>query len=239
MIQPTLTSCTHCGDAIPEGGDRRRKFCKPACRNRHNNALAKSRPVGPDEHGRRIGYARGCKCNLCLAFCAAEARRHRAANPKPPAPPRQRAGIKLGPRSAHGTSSRYKYGCRCELCQKAITAENNEWRRRNPEKFRANQSRYRRRNPDKVRGLSDARAAAPYDEDAIAYLDVIRLDPCVYCGGVSDTVDHIDPVSASMSSHWSNLAPACRGCNSSKGAKSVLGFLLYRMASPVLTLATT
>lgn len=228
MAQPTLTTCTHCDAALPDGCSPRRKFCNPTCRNKHNNATAKCRPVGPDEHGRRIGYARGCRCHQCLAFNAAESRHYRAAKPKQPAPPRQRAGIKLGPRSAHGTSSRYKYGCRCEACQKAITAENNEWRRRNPERFRANQSRYRRRNPDKVRGQSAARAAAPYDEDAIAYHEIIRLDACVYCGGASDTVDHIDPVSASLSSHWSNLAPACRACNSSKGTKSLLGFLLYR-----------
>ncbi|MEU5934444.1 HNH endonuclease [Micromonospora sp. NPDC047187] len=128
----------------------------------------------------------------------------------------------------HGTPGRYKYGCRCEPCKKAITRENNEWRLKNPDKFRANQERYRRRNPVARKNAHVNRVEAPFDDEALAYWEIIRHDPCVYCGEPADTVDHIDPVSRSRRSDWMNLAPACKPCNSSKGTKSLLDFLAYK-----------
>lgn len=46
---------------------------------------------------------------------------------------------------------------------------------------------------------------------------------CVYCGDTSGplSVDHIVPVARGGSNHFSNFVPACRSCNSSKGAKLV------------------
>jgi 5-methylcytosine-specific restriction endonuclease McrA len=226
--------CPECGAALAETAHPNARFCGVACRNRWNNSLAKTREIGSSEHGRRIGYARGCRCEDCLAFNASESRRHRAAQPKkPPAPPRQRKGIKLGRRNPdeHGTSA-YAYGCRCQDCKTARSRQNAEWARRNPDKFRANQRRYRKRNP-----REPLRVVAPYDGDAIAYADILALDPCVYCGLSADTIDHIDPVSISRSSRWDNLAPACRSCNSSKGTKDLLGFLLYRRATADMEVA--
>lgn len=182
--------------------------------------------VVANDHGTRGAYAGGCRCGECRAYNAAYSRAYRAAHPKPPAPPRQRVGAKLGRRrpEEHGTSSSYAYGCRCQPCTTARTRQNAEWARRNPEKFRAAQERYRRRNP-----RSALRAVAPFDDEALAYVEVIRRDPCVYCGRPSDTIDHINPVSISRSSQWDNLAPACRSCNSAKGTRSLLNFLLYRL----------
>lgn len=43
---------------------------------------------------------------------------------------------------------------------------------------------------------------------------------CLYCGmHAADTVDHIVPLARGGSNFSSNLAPACRSCNSSKGTK--------------------
>lgn len=225
----TPRRCDECGSALPAAAKR---FCSPSCRNRYNNRRATERPVAESEHGTRTGYARGCRCGHCRDFNADYSRRYREAHPTPPAPPRSRAGIKIGRRNPdeHGTSSAYHYGCRCAACKKAVTAENKQWRLANPERFTANQTRYRRRNPDKVRGTSAARAEAKYDEQAIAYVDILLRDPCTYCGGPSDTIDHIEPVSRSRSSEWLNLTPACRSCNSAKGTKSLLTFLLYKVA---------
>lgn len=39
----------------------------------------------------------------------------------------------------------------------------------------------------------------------------------MYCGAAADTVDHITPLVRGGREHPSNLAPACRSCNSSKG----------------------
>lgn len=49
--------------------------------------------------------------------------------------------------------------------------------------------------------------------------------PCIYCGHQAEHVDHIVPRSASGSDDRSNLAPACKSCNSSKGARPVEYFL--------------
>ncbi len=40
---------------------------------------------------------------------------------------------------------------------------------------------------------------------------------CRYCGGVADTVDHIVPRTAGGTEAPTNLAAACRKCNSRKG----------------------
>lgn len=46
----------------------------------------------------------------------------------------------------------------------------------------------------------------------------LRGAPCWMCGAPSDTVDHLTPLAAGGTNHPSNLAPACRTCNSSRGA---------------------
>lgn len=43
--------------------------------------------------------------------------------------------------------------------------------------------------------------------------------PCTYCGRLADTADHIHPYALGGSNDLSNLTPACRSCNSSRGAK--------------------
>lgn len=44
---------------------------------------------------------------------------------------------------------------------------------------------------------------------------------CVYCGSFSDlTIDHVTPVSRGGTNSLSNLATACRSCNSSKNDKT-------------------
>lgn len=53
-------------------------------------------------------------------------------------------------------------------------------------------------------------------------------DPCVYCGGIADTIDHIVPKSVGGPNHWTNYAPACRACNSLKSSEPLLRFVLSR-----------
>lgn len=147
----------------------------------------------------------------------------------------------------HGTAAGYKHhGCRCDDCREARRLSELEWRRNNPEYARrasrrartANPERDRRykrawaqRNPHKVVNYDPRRAAAPFDEEAVEYAAIIINDPCVYCGGESAQIDHIVPLRDGGDSHWSNLAPTCARCNGSKGAKSVLDFMLYRLAA--------
>lgn len=72
------------------------------------------------------------------------------------------------------------------------------------------------------------RRGVPFDAEALDYCRFIAEDPCVYCGVPSGSVDHIDPVMLGGTSDWTNLAPACSSCNSRKGGKPLLAFLLYR-----------
>ncbi|MGW3427914.1 HNH endonuclease [Streptomyces melanosporofaciens] len=62
--------------------------------------------------------------------------------------------------------------------------------------------------------------------ESLAYVQVIANDPCVYCGAATATIDHIVPVAAGGGGEWSNLAPACMSCNSSKRHTDLLGYLL-------------
>ena len=43
--------------------------------------------------------------------------------------------------------------------------------------------------------------------------------PCHWCGRVSDTVDHLIPVAAGGTNSAENLVPACKRCNSRRGAQ--------------------
>lgn len=59
-------------------------------------------------------------------------------------------------------------------------------------------------------------------------MSFLLLDPCVYCGGEADGFDHIVPRSSGGEHDWTNLAPACRSCNSQKHTRPLLFFLLAR-----------
>lgn len=48
----------------------------------------------------------------------------------------------------------------------------------------------------------------------------------MYCGGVSQTLDHIQPLSDGGSDTWENRAPACYYCNHQRGSLSLLKWLL-------------
>ncbi len=91
-------------------------------------------------------------------------------------------------------------------------------------------ARWRSTNREHVQAYKRAayRRAEIADTETRAYVEVIRRDPCVYCGAPSDTIDHIVPISVGGRNHWSNLAPACRPCNSGKKDRRLLLALLAR-----------
>ena len=94
-----------------------------------------------------------------------------------------------------------------------------EWRLKNPDKRRRQAIR------DYLR-----RRGVPLVGESRAYAEQILLnDLCVYCGEErGSTMDHIVPVSVGGDSHWSNLASACLRCNSGKGNKPLIEYLLHR-----------
>lgn len=144
----------------------------------------------------------------------------------------------------HGTVAGYKHhGCRCDSCREARRAYEKAWRATNPEsarrmsqkrrekdpeRFNSYRRKWKQQNPDKVYTSNPLRAANPFDDEAVAYSTMILLDPCAFCGAPSEHVDHIDPLAAGGTSDWDNLAALCASCNTSKGSKSLLDYLLYR-----------
>ncbi len=61
---------------------------------------------------------------------------------------------------------------------------------------------------------------------------VLKRDPCVYCYGASDTVEHVRPRANRKHrgmEELDNIVGACRHCNQDKGAMPLLIFLALRV----------
>lgn len=94
-----------------------------------------------------------------------------------------------------------------------------EYRDKNREYFRAyfrEQQRWRRFGKD---------------DESLEYADILLNDPCSYCGGPADTIDHITPTTRGGTSEWSNLTAACMRCNQSKRNRPLLAQMLRQLAS--------
>lgn len=67
-----------------------------------------------------------------------------------------------------------------------------------------------------------------------AWLRLLRLDPCAYCGTPgAGTVDHVEPRSRAArglggAHSWLNVVGACARCNGAKAARPLVAFLLTR-----------
>lgn len=75
------------------------------------------------------------------------------------------------------------------------------------------------------RGAREARR----DRAMRAWAQILVADPCVYCGGVTTSLDHIEAVTRGGAASWDNLTGACSSCNSAKGPRPLLMFLLARL----------
>lgn len=132
----------------------------------------------------------------------------------------------------------YREARREELAAKQRTYRNENveerraWDRaygqRNAEKARERSAAWRRNNPEHAQRLRNKHATLRrVGRDALAaeYAEIVRLDPCSYCGGPSGEVDHIDPASIVGHNGWENLTAACRRCNARKNASPLLVYL--------------
>lgn len=68
-----------------------------------------------------------------------------------------------------------------------------------------------------------------YDDETLDYCEVLRYDPCAYCGGPAGHVDHVDPPSAGGAAHWTNLTATCADCNSFKAKRKLLKTMLHNV----------
>lgn len=109
---------------------------------------------------------------------------------------------------------------------------------RDPEGVRAyeRERSARRRVDDPAYALKHGRASlakrrarmqgAGSEPVPVDYMELLRHDPCAYCGAVCGALDHIVPLSAGGPHAADNLAAACTPCNSSKHTRPLLTYLL-------------
>lgn len=227
--------CAHPACAAPLGSEApgQQRYCGPLCRNKANNSKTKRRTVRESEHGTRTGYARGCRCAKCRAYNAEYSKTYRDRQPKGPKKVRSDKGVKRAflKFEDHGTTRGYgMFGCRCPDCRRAACDYNRQWRNTNRAKYRAAMRRAHLMNPGRGALYGARRRSAPFDADSREYSNVLMADPCSYHAGPGGTVDHIVPIKAGGDSSWDNLTAACRACNAAKGKKSLLIFMLHRLA---------
>lgn len=79
-----------------------------------------------------------------------------------------------------------------------------------------------------VVGMRTTYDRTPSDSPSTLYAEVLRHDPCSYCGRNAGHLDHVDAVSRGGSRGWKNFTAACRSCNSRKRATPMLLFMLKR-----------
>lgn len=117
---------------------------------------------------------------------------------------RARANRRANPEAYRAAVRRYKAANRAELNERQREA------RRNPEyKVRRRDESHRRRARQGVSSPELRRLVAE-----------LVSEPCRYCGSAGPIeIDHIVPLSRGGKHEPENLAPACRSCNRSKGAK--------------------
>lgn len=77
----------------------------------------------------------------------------------------------------------------------------------------------------KLTGI-EAKGVLQGTEYKLRYRADISLDPCVYCGGVSDSWEHIIPASEDGPNSWQNQARACGECNRKRSSRPLLSWLL-------------
>lgn len=113
--------------------------------------------------------------------------------------------------------------------------------KRNPDKQLAATKAWALKNPLKAKEIRDhsnlmrrARlheATGTHTKEERAYLLNSYLGRCAYCFSAPATdFDHVVPLARGGTNDIENLVPACEFCNASKGAKSLLQFMMYRMA---------
>lgn len=122
----------------------------------------------------------------------------------------------------------------CNACR-AITAK--AWAARNRDRVRAYHRDYKRaeylRRGDVIRARLAAQRAVrlsvpqvPFTAEQWAAKCRYWGDRCWMCRGPVESMDHVKPVSLGGPHMLANLRPACRSCNSSKGASWPLALLL-------------
>jgi 5-methylcytosine-specific restriction endonuclease McrA len=100
------------------------------------------------------------------------------------------------------------------------------WREANRDEHRERSRRWYRANRDLA--ISSLRGLGVLDRPSRTYAEILRRDPCAYCGAAMEDIDHIDPIVSGGENHWTNLTAACGSCNNRKYSFPLLLFLARR-----------
>lgn len=107
-------------------------------------------------------------------------------------------------------------------------AYDRSWRKANPDKCREQSRRSKPRRMAKIlqenRNYRARKAGAP---GQFSVADMRRLlsrsgGRCFYCPQLATTADHVVPLSRGGTNFIGNIVPACRTCNSSKNARTIM-----------------
>lgn len=132
------------------------------------------------------------------------------------------AELNRASREKYSTDQEYREQCKRQA---------KEWRMRNLERARLNCRLWARRNPERLAYHNmKQRSRNPIDPEVIQQVFARDDYKCVYCetpfGQLS--IDHLTPLAKGGTNDVWNLAVACMACNTSKGAKMPLDFIVYR-----------
>ncbi len=149
----------------------------------------------------------------------------------------QRAYVERHPDRRTATINAYWKKLRTDPVRYArVLAQGRESYARNPTPSYLYSLNWRAENRQRVRALtreSSARRRALVGQqrrDISDHAQVLRRDPCSYCGGDGGVIDHIVPLAGGGDHAVANLAGACRSCNARKRTIPLLRFLLKSAA---------
>lgn len=178
-------------------------------------------------HGTHSAYKfHKCRCEVCVEFKRAVDRAYYEKN-------RERVKAKVAENKARDPELvRQRDRDYHARNRDVVLAKKREYARKNSARQVERVREWRKQPHAKLARRLDAhrRRDAKFDRESREFAAILLTQWCSYCGGPAETIDHIVPVSAGGTSHWSNLTPACKSCNCQKNDLPLISFLLRRLA---------
>jgi 5-methylcytosine-specific restriction endonuclease McrA len=130
---------------------------------------------------------------------------------------------------------------RCKTCQQSYMRSwreqhpyaGRDYYERNRERMNAAARRGRAANRDRMvfyQQRHRAGGGTAHDRGeirtAMEYSLILADDPCAYCGGPADEIDHIVAIQTGGTAAWDNLTASCRQCNAQKATRPLLDALI-------------
>jgi hypothetical protein len=183
--------------------------------------------IPEDKHGTRSGYVYyKCRCAECKQANQIYKKAWRASNLE------DRRDYDRSYGQAHATQRHARVRKHRAENPDRYRDYSRKYLEANREKYAEWNRRYAKTERGRLIALADRarRRGSPFSAEAKRYIQIIKDDPCVYCGEPSTEIDHIVPMISGGSGDWINIAPSCRSCNAAKKEKSLLAYLMARSA---------